>query len=1453
MLNAIIQFSLKNKLIVILAVLALVIAGIINLTRLSIDALPDITSNQVQVITSSPSLAAPEIERLVTFTVEQQCANIQGITQMRSISRFGLSVVTIVFDDNVDIYWARQQVAERLGDIKENIPQSAGTPIMAPLTTGLGEVYQYIVKPAPGYESKYDLADLRTIQDWIIRRQLLGTPGVADVSSFGGNLKQYEIAFTPQKLNAMNVTLDELYTALAENNENSGGSYIEKNNQALFIRTEGLLQNISDIQNVVVKTNPGGNPVFVRDVATVQIGRARRYGALVDGSKGEVSGAVVLMLKGANGLQVINQLKKKMEQVSKILPEGIVVEVFYDRSKLVNRAIKTVQKNLAEGALIVIFILVLFLGNLRAGLIVASVIPLAMLFAIIMMNLFKVSGNLMSLGALDFGLIVDGAVIIVEAVLHQLHVRHHKLGPTQLTAAEMDREVGRSASKMMNSAMFGQIIILIVYFPILALVGVEGKMFRPMAQTVSFALIGAALLSLTYVPVMTSLGLNKKLQFKLSLADRFMNWLEKMYLPALRFGIKKKWAILGSVLLVFLFSLLIMNRLGGEFIPEMEEGDFAVDTRLLTGASLESSIDYAQKAAALLEQNFPEVEKIVSRVGASEIPTDPMPIEMGDLIILLKDKKTWTSAQSFDEMADTMSRVLERIPGLSAGFQFPVQMRFNELISGARQDVVVKIFGEDLDTLAAYAARIGHVVEKVEGASDVYVESVTGLPQVAVKMDRNAMALYGVSAVQINNAVLSGFAGRSAGLIYENEQRYDMVVRLDKSQRSGVEDVEKILIQTGLGGSIPLHQLARIEVSEGPNQIQRENAKRRIMVAFNVRGKDVESVVNDLESRINAEVKMPPGYLIHYGGAFENLKTATTRLAIAVPAALVLILLLLYFAFGKMKYALLIFTAIPLSAIGGIFALWTRGMPFSISAGVGFIALFGVAVLNGIVLIAEFNRQRELEGMKPIQAVIRGTVTRLRPVLMTASVASFGFLPMALSTSPGAEVQRPLATVVIGGLISATFLTLMVLPLLYLLMEEGKLKFRRVRKSVGVIAVLMALSLQVQAQETRYSRQEILNLLPQKNLELTGYSLEQKALNTMLESAGQQPGLTLVSEFGQINAPPFDVKLSAVHTFLPKGYAAAQRSGFQTDLNMAKSRFTLRQAELRYFASSQVNELLYQQEVIRYLQFADSLYSKLVRLATLRLQHGETGGLELAGFEMNKAKWEQEKMQALLQEEVAGTQLATLLQMKEVVRVSDSFHLMLPPSALAAAGGLHPALFIHQLEIERLKNEYDLQKAALRPSLEIGLINQSFTGWYADKNQAERYNNFGNRFFGGQFGINIPIFRKPYLKKLEALELKQDFAEAQLNNALLQWEMNKSLAQKRMATSVQRLRELEGKWLKSADRVLSLAGQQLDAGELNFISWMALVEPALAVKLNYLEMVKEINQHYYYWLYLNEK
>lgn len=1442
MLNTTIRFSVRNKLIIGLLTIGLIVWGAIDLRKLPIDALPDITSNQVQVITVSPSLAAPEVERLVTFPIEQATANIPGITEMRSISRFGLSVVTVVFNDHTDIYWARQQVSERLGQVKDQIPTTAGRPELAPATTGLGEIYQYVLRPKKGYETKYDLTELRSIQDWIVRRQLLGTPGVADVSSFGGYLKQYEISVLPERLKSMNVTIADVFSALEKNNQNSGGAYIEKGPTSLFIRTEGLAATIEEIGKIPIRYTDAGIPLLIKDVAEVRIGHAIRYGAMTFSDKGEVAGAVVLMLKGANAEQVVHNVKQRIEQIKKTLPEGVILETFYDRTKMVDNAIGTVKTNLIEGALIVIFVLVIFLGNLRAGFIVASVIPLSMLFAVILMNVFGVSGNLMSLGALDFGLIVDGAVIIVEAVLHRLSHNKHFAGVTHITQPQMNDEVESSAGKMMNSAVFGQIIILIVYLPILTLTGIEGKMFKPMAQTVSFALIGAFILSITYVPMMSALFLSKRLSHKDTWADKMMKFLQKLYKPTLELALRFPKMVVGLVLFLFAVALFIMSRLGGEFIPKLQEGDFAVDARILTGSSLTETIKTTQKAVTILEDRFPEVEKIVTRIGASEIPTDPMPVEMTDIIITLKPKSQWTSASSFDELANKMSKALQEIPGMTSGFQFPVQMRFNELISGARQDIVCKIFGEDLDSLSAYANKMAGIINTVQGAKDIYVEVVTGLPQIVVKYNRDAMAHYQMNIAEVNQVIRTAFAGESAGLVYENERRYDLVVRMKDEVRQDLTDVQQLLIPTPNGLQVPLYQVATVEIKEGPNQIQREDAKRRIIVGFNVRGRDVESVVKELSEKEKKQLGLPSGYYVKYGGQFENLVEAKQRLSLAVPAALLLILVMLYFAFGSLKYGVLIFTAIPLSAIGGVLALWMRGMPFSISAGVGFIALFGVAVLNGIVLIAEFNRLKQ-HGLNDIKHIVmEGTQIRLRPVLMTAAVASLGFMPMALSNGPGAEVQRPLATVVIGGLITATFLTLVVLPILYTWFEKKRKRRHKVKPAVTILILGLLLS-QVSVAQRKVTLEEVLKMANEKNLSVqtarteTGYWKQ-------LQSGVFDPAKTVIgTEYGNINSFNNDSRFFISQTFgMPVVYRR-QKDWYKSNEVAQQQMVNWKEAELRREVKKvfyQLTDLLERKKILFRL---DSVYSRFQQSAALRLKAGESNLLE-------KTTADAQLQQLALQQQQTDADI--LIAQHYLQWILNTNELLLPAYSTVkreGAAGLgdtsaviqHPQVQYSRLLEKSTQAQTAVEKSRLSPDVTIGYNNMSIIGYQSPDGVSQKYYGAGDRFNIFSLSLGVPIFNKAIKARIKAGQLNEQVSKLVTESATLQLKTKLQQAAEEFRKQERSMHYYEQTGAQQSELIIKNAKLAFEKGEISYLEWSMLMNNAVNIQLGHLQTLFQYN------------
>lgn len=1057
MFQKLITYSIRHKLVIGVLSIALAIWGVWSLIHLPFDSTPDITDNQVQVITQAPSLGAQEVEQYVTTPVEMALANIPRIQERRSISRSGLSVITLVFDDAADIYWARSQVSQVVEQLEKELPKNTETE-MGPIATGLGEIYHYTIRAKEGYEHKYSLTQLRTMQDWIVRKQLSGTPGVAEVSGWGGYVKQYEVAINTDQLNASGVSVNEVFEALQRNNANTGGSYIEQNSNQYYIRGIGVVKNLEDVANITVKT-VNGTPIKVGDVAKVQLGHATRFGAVTRNGEGEVVAGIAIMLKGENFQEVIQNVKERISQIQKSLPEGVVIEPFIDRTNLVDRVEGTIARNLIEGGLIVIFVLVIFLGNWRAGLVVASVIPLSMLFAFGMMKTFGIDGNLMSLGAIDFGMIVDSAVIIVEAVVTHINTGHFSqpevraaylaqcqnggaATPFALTQKQMDEEVHFSASRIRQSAAFGEIIIMIVYIPLMTLVGIEGKMFRPMALTVFFAILGAFILSLTYVPMASSLMLSRKVHTRKTFSDRMIEKLQAWYRPVLDWVLARNKDVITGAVALFCVSVVGFKYLGGEFIPSLEEGDFAVEMSMSQGTSLSQMVESCTKAEKLLKKEYPEIKQVVSRIGSAEIPTDPMPVERADIMIALKPKAEWTSAKTTPELMEKMEETLSAIPGLKAEISQPIQMRNNELLTGIKQDVAIKIFGDDLDVLTQQAGKVKKMIEDVPGVSGIFVEEVAGLPQIQVKYNHEKMAAYGVSVDDISEILETTFAGAVAGSLYEGDKKFDIVLRMDPSQRN-VESLEQLSIPLKDGTDIPLSQVADIDYSPAPAQVSHEDGARRIYVGFNVKGRDVQSTVEDIQEILDEKLKLPDGYYYNYGGEFENLQSATNRLMVVIPIALVIILLLLYATVKNVRESLFVFSAIPLAAIGGVWALWLRGMPFSISAGVGFIALFGVAVLNGIVLIGQMNQmQREEKTADKLSAsigvtelihhrIIESCMVRLRPVLMTALVASMGFLPMALSQGDGAEVQRPLATVVIGGLITSTLLTLLVLPSIY--------------------------------------------------------------------------------------------------------------------------------------------------------------------------------------------------------------------------------------------------------------------------------------------------------------------------------------------------------------------------------------------------------------------------------------
>lgn len=1030
-MKKLLELCLKWRLLVFAFVVIVAAVGVRSAQQLPIDAVPDITNVQVQVLTNVPALGPVDVERTITFPVEASMSGLPGVEEIRSVSRFGLSAVTIVFEEGTDLLRARQLISERLVQARERLPAGA-SPELGPLSSGLGEIFQFEVRAdnmcaagQPDTEQCYSPMELRSVLDWFVAYELRSVPGVVEVNSFGGELKTYEVEVLPDRLRALNVSLNDLFEAIERNNATAGGGYLVRSGEQLLVRGEGRIQSLDEIGDVLIETREDGVPVRVRDVARVHLAPLIRQGAVTRDGRGEVVTGIVMMLVGANGREVVESVKAKITQISPSLPPGVRIDVFYDRSDLVNRTIHTVGKNLAEGALFVIAVLFLLLGSIRGGLIVAAAIPFAMLAAFTAMKALGLSGNLMSLGAIDFGIVVDGSIIVVEnAVVHLAAAARGQKRP--MTYNEAADVVLTSTLDVRKAALFGEAIIVIVYIPILTLAGIEGKMFKPMAITVLFALLGAFVASLTFVPVLVATFLRQHTEEKEPFIVRLLHRVYPRLLAPLMKAPKKVIAI-SLVLLVA--SGVVASRMGAEFVPRLDEGAIAIQILRLPSVSLEESVQGSTRFERVIRE-FPEVVTVVSKTGRAEIATDPMGVELSDCIVILKPQDEWTTAHTREELIQRMSaRFAEALPGLGFSFSQPIELRMAELISGTRSDVAITIYGDDLATLERLSLQVQGVVRGIPGASDVRGEQLAGLPTLEVTVDRAAASRYGISVRDALDAI-EALGGRNVGEVYEGERRFRLQVRVPSGLRDDIDQVRNLPVSGQSGPLVPLGQIASIQIVDSPASVSREAVRRRTNVETNVRGRDLASFVGEAQTRVRDQVQMPPGYVVQWGGQFENLSAASERLAVAVPVALGLIFILLYMAFGQLKPALLIYLNVPFAAVGGVFLLALRGMPFSISAAIGFIALFGIAVLNGVVLVTTIKKLRE-QGKSPLEAAQEGAESRLRAVVMTATVAALGFIPMALSSSAGAEVQRPLATVVIGGLVSATFLTLFVLPTVY--------------------------------------------------------------------------------------------------------------------------------------------------------------------------------------------------------------------------------------------------------------------------------------------------------------------------------------------------------------------------------------------------------------------------------------
>ncbi len=1424
MINKIIDFSIHNKFIIGLLTLTIIVAGIWSMTKVPIDAVPDITNNQVQVITQAPNLGTEDIKQIITYPVEIAMSNLPNVQEIRSVSRFGLSVVTIVFHDAMGTYLPRQLVAEKLNAVKTQIPEGFGQPTMGPISTGLGEIYQYTLKVKPEYKDQYTVTDLRTMQDWIVQRQMAMVEGVIEVNAIGGKIKQYEVAVDPNELRAIGLTITDIFEALEANNQNTGGAYIEKNHQANFIRGEGLVRSLDDIKKITVK-NTNNIPITIGDIATVQFGSAIRYGALTQDGEGEVVGGLVMMLKGANSNKVIENVKARMSQIEKSLPEGVIIEPLLDRSKLIAETTSTVATNLIEGALIVIFVLIFLLGNWRGGLIVASTIPLSLLFAFILMNAFDVWANLMSLGAIDFGIIVDGAVIIVESTVFL--IASQILKKRKLTTKERDNIAANASKKMMNAAFFGQLIILIVFLPILALEGIEGKMFKPMALTFIFAMIGAMVLCLTYVPMMSALILRAPKSDKKSYGDAFVHWVERKYQPLLEKGLKKGKLIIGIAVVLFGITIFMFTRMGGEFIPQLDEGDIAFHAILKPGSSLTETIETTTKIEQIVKAKFPEVEKVVSRIGVAEIPTDPMPMDLADVIVIMKPKSEWTTVASKEELIEKMKKAVEIIPGVNYEFTQPIEMRFNELLEGVREDIAIKLYGEDIDVLSQKAEEITKIIAGTEGIGDMKAEATTGLPQMTITYNRGKLAQYGLQINTLNQMVQSAFAGGTAGTIFEGEKRFDLVVRLNSNNRKDITDVQNLFINLPSGAQIPLREIAKVSYKAGPMQISRDNTNRRTYVGINVRGRDVKSLVNEIKTKLDAKLELPAGYFIRYGGAFENLERASNRLQMVVPIALLLIFILIYFALKSLPQTLMIYIAIPMATIGGVVALWLRDMPFSISAGVGFIVLFGVAVLNGLVMISGLNELKE-EGVTNLKdRIIEGTKRRIRPIMLTAFTDVLGFLPMAISATAGAEVQRPLATVVIGGLLTSTLLTLFIIPILYHWVETKSLKFKLKKKVITVTAMLafvFMLPSHVNAQQTNDNfpvitmeeavklSKENYPLLKQKQLEInkqeqlksTAYDLGTTQIYTGGEELNDGIGIYTIFGVGQSNINVFGI--------------SAKKQLQQQRIQLAQKAFQLSELELELEVKRAWANALQSKRNYNLYKELDSIYTNFEKAVVLNYQVEAISKLEYSAAKNQSLQIQNKLMQAKSNYHIA-------LQQLNIWLVTDRFYTV--PNTVEMTNNVvmdtfsleaHPLYNIAELQITEAEATYKAARADNLPKFNLQGGLQKING--------------ASGFYTYQAGISVPFLSGKNKTRVKTAKMDKEIADTNL-------QFKKQEVQSKFIQAKENYQKWKRSWLFYKNEVLPLTAAQRSGallaykeGEIDYTAFTQLIKEAIQSELD---------------------
>ena len=1430
MLNTIVRFSIQKKLFVALTTLFLFLGGLYAMFTLPIDAVPDITNNQVQIVTVSPTLAPQEVEQLITMPVEISMSNIMNVEEIRSVSRFGLSLVTVVFKENVPTLQARQLVNEQIQAVAGEIPSELGTPELMPITTGLGEIYQYVLRVDEKYKDKYDAMELRTIQDWIVKRQLSGIPGIVEINSFGGNLKQYEIAIDPDALSALQITIGDVFEALSKNNQNTGASYIEKVGKAYYIRSEGMIEKMKDIEKIVV-TNRGGMPVHISDIGKVGFGSAKRFGAMTIDGEGECVGGIAMMLKGANANVVTKTLEQRVAKVQKILPEGVTIEPYLNRSELVNRNISTVIFNLIEGALIVFLVLIIFLGDIRSGLIVASVIPLAMLFAFIMMRIFGVSANLMSLGAIDFGIVVDGSIVILEGIL--AHIYGKRLAGKTLTAEEVSKEVEVGAVKVVKSSTFAVLIILIVFFPILTLTGIEGKYFTPMAQTLVFCIIGALLLSLTYVPMMATLFLKRKVELKPTFADRFFGWLTGVYDRLLGACMRRVWVTLASAFALLAASLMLFTRLGAEFIPTLDEGDFAMQMTLPAGSSLTRSIDISLDAERVLKQKFPEVKHVVAKIGTAEVPTDPMSVEDADVMIVMKPFKEWTSASSRAEMVEKMKEALEEVQGAEFNFSQPIQLRFNELMTGAKADIAIKLYGEDMEELYARAKEAAKYVAKVPGASDVIVEQAMGLPQLVVKYDRTKISRYGINIEELNDIIRTAYAGEAAGVVFENERRFDLVVRLDDEKVKDL-DLNRLYVRTCDDLQVPVSEVATIDLVDGPLQINRDATKRRIVIGVNVRNADIQQVVSQISDILDKNIRLKPGYYFEYGGQFENLQNAIRTLMIVIPIALMLILLLLFFAFRSITYSLVVFSTVPLSLIGGILALWLRGLPFSISAGVGFIALFGVAVLNGILMINHFNdmkKQSKYE-MCTNQIIRRGCKHLLRPVFLTGLVASLGFVPMAVATSAGAEVQRPLATVVIGGLIVSTVLTLLIIPAFYRLVNGLPAALRRFKKrpnggkiAMAIVLALMPLGTLAQ-QAQKVTLDEAIDMALAGSPRLQAVDSDIARIRATKGESWELAPTQVTYSWGQLNGEfKHDNELSVEQSLGSLLTPFYKNSLVSVQVASSERYRDLVTKEIVAEVKRAWTDYQHAVSVLELSQMQDSLGNRLRKSGEVRLLQGDIDQLEYRMMATMASEAHTKVLQATDDVRLAAKRFAWACFSSDAVEPADSRLAMMSLPESYNLSQAHIGYFDSQVEVKR--KAVDVERSRFFPELSVGYSRQKIE-------PLSGLNSWS-------VGVAVPIVFFPQRSKV-----KQARAEA----TIARWDAEDNRLKLRNRVEELRLRierqqrtidYYTGDALKQADELQRNAMMLYKESETGIVELLHSITTANDIRKSYVDAVHEYN------------